>query len=403
MSKLEAAGATIDLKLTNKTTLLVVASPASPHSAVPSSDKLREYARHRYNKYIGTKTVWEKYVHEVLKVGGIRSDRHYVWDWSEGGIEPQERLRGDTPPPVSEDEDDDEDEDAEDPDEDDGNEMSTKAASGPVPRRKIGGKDLRAENTVPALKENYVDASSYSRLDKDKRPSHYRGQDEPLLATTKRTRTRGQPADDLDSLLESYVAGPAAVPGTGHSAAARTVGEPDSSAVMEYRPDEGLTRVTKSKSVIKALSNKRSSAIIDAAGSGRVLAGSTTSSNLVNKTGVRTDAGGKDTTKGASDADSDDAQARYGTADDSAYFELEHDDTKGSSDHTVPQVFRGVKVALMDMVESNAQVVKKGIEEFGGTVTVNEGADDAHWICVEYLGCGNSLRCQIHTRDADLL
>ncbi|BGP43583.1 protein kinase activating protein dpb11 [Rhodotorula kratochvilovae] len=89
---LTSNGATITVKLDSKVTHLLVASPSSPHSQTPTSDKLLHARKNRHRLHAEFVAVWEGWAREAVKYGGIRPDRTYVWEHKQDGDEPQEDV-----------------------------------------------------------------------------------------------------------------------------------------------------------------------------------------------------------------------------------------------------------------------------------------------------------------------
>ncbi|GAA6048683.1 hypothetical protein JCM3770_002019 [Rhodotorula araucariae] len=89
---LTSNGATIAIKLDSRVTHLLVASPSSPHSQTPTSDKLLHARKNRHRLHADFVAVWEGWAREAVKYGGIRPERTHVWEHKEGGEEPQEDV-----------------------------------------------------------------------------------------------------------------------------------------------------------------------------------------------------------------------------------------------------------------------------------------------------------------------
>ncbi|GAA5850495.1 hypothetical protein JCM9279_001435 [Rhodotorula babjevae] len=85
-------GATLSVKLDNKVTHLVVASPSSPHSQTPTSKKLVHVHKNPHMLHDDIVVVWEGWAREAVKYGGIRSERVQAWEHKAGGVEPQEDV-----------------------------------------------------------------------------------------------------------------------------------------------------------------------------------------------------------------------------------------------------------------------------------------------------------------------
>ncbi|GAA5908595.1 hypothetical protein JCM8208_002676, partial [Rhodotorula glutinis] len=89
---LTSNGAKIAIKLDSRVTHLLVASPSSPHSQTPTSNKLLHVRKNRHCLHPDIVVVWEGWAREAVKYGGIRSERVEVWEHKAGAAEPQEDV-----------------------------------------------------------------------------------------------------------------------------------------------------------------------------------------------------------------------------------------------------------------------------------------------------------------------
>ncbi|GAA5901568.1 uncharacterized protein JCM6883_000258 [Sporobolomyces salmoneus] len=86
------AGAAYTSKLNASVTHLIVASPSSPHSQTPASDKLLHASKSRRHLHPHFEVMWEGWAREAVKFGGRREERDRVWRYREGGGEPEQDL-----------------------------------------------------------------------------------------------------------------------------------------------------------------------------------------------------------------------------------------------------------------------------------------------------------------------
>ncbi|KAK4056406.1 protein kinase activating protein dpb11 [Microbotryomycetes sp. JL221] len=196
--KLSALGADIRNQLVHEATHLVVASPTSPHSPVPNQRKI-ESALHDKDKYPNLKIVWEKWVHEVMNVGGRLNEREQFWQWHQNQPEPIEEP------------------------------LQTF-----LPERKR--KRLLPQNSI------------VTNLGHD--------QDEPLLPAHKKAKTRVKMEVDehgVESLIRQYKADDSKITGRILN---KSLSEPAQEMAVEIRQGEMKLGV-KSTSVIKALAKKK--------------------------------------------------------------------------------------------------------------------------------------------------
>lgn len=266
-------------------------------------------------------------------MGGRRTDREDVWKWRRGMPEPSdERIAGDSPPPAS-------------------------------PEQSSGRGLSRVESSAMLLMQEGLD------------------RDEPLAATTRRTKSRSKAAGgkdglDVEQLIEAYVAAPIAQRSSEANAASAAP-----PMAMEWTADAGLQKMNKRESVIKALSTSRS--IVDA----RDVRPKPLSSKALGRSA-----------SGVSGAGSSDEACTAGVQDDSAFFEEVSKDainlpnlkvqpaTASSDNGDMPHIFQGLKFALVAMQPHNLLSVKNGLIMLGGEVTVDSEIESADYICVEYLG-----------------
>ena len=303
---LVANGARFHTNLFKKSTHLIVASPASPHSQ-NNSKKLSD-ARQVKN----LKIVWEGWAHEVAEQGGERKSRAELWSWKAGGMEPTEEELTEDP-----------------------------------------GRDAFAEqDTTHAAPE--VARESEEREERMVMPSRKakaRGAKQDLLAVklllegysgSQPTRARADHEDDLN------------LPQQLEATKEKDVG-------MRMELVEDTDRLgAKGKSVIKALSNSRSTSF-HASIPARPKTLSTRDDGLC-------------------------------AADDSAFFEdsalvpktveKEEEDAEEEED---PQLFAGKSFALMAMVGDVGKTVGSAVKKLGGKVSFDEGEDEADWVCVTHL------------------
>ncbi|GJN94435.1 hypothetical protein Rhopal_007515-T1 [Rhodotorula paludigena] len=85
-------GAVVSSTLDSSVTYLVVASPSSPHSQTASSDKLLHARKHRNLLHPNFAVVWEGWAREAIKYGGVRAERTAAWNPELSPQEPPENV-----------------------------------------------------------------------------------------------------------------------------------------------------------------------------------------------------------------------------------------------------------------------------------------------------------------------
>ncbi|KAK4051586.1 protein kinase activating protein dpb11 [Microbotryomycetes sp. JL201] len=197
MMKLAGLGADVRNKLYKEATHLVVASSTSPHSPQQNQAKL-ESALQLQAEFPRLAIVWEKWLNEVINLGGQLKERQDFWTWQRGIDEPEDD-------PLQE-----------------------------YPLEERSKKRLLPQNsTVLTVLTD---------------------QNDPLMPAHKKAKTR--PAlheDNVEALIERYRANEAG-PST-----AKPVEEPKA-MTMEMRA-EGMALGARSKSVIKALATSKSAVL----------------------------------------------------------------------------------------------------------------------------------------------
>ncbi|KAM0789757.1 hypothetical protein ACM66B_006612 [Microbotryomycetes sp. NB124-2] len=203
MLKLAELGADVRNKLHREATHLVVASPSSPHSPQQNLTKI-ETALQLQADFPRLVIVWEKWLHEVMNLGGQLKERQDFWTWQRGMTEPE----------------------------------AEPLETYPLDEKSNSRKRLLPQN------------STVMQLLGDK--------DDPLMPAHKKAKTRSglNEANDVEALLQRYQteeAGPSFF-----KAPERPKG-----MVVEMRA-EGMALGARSKSVIKALATSKSAVITTA-------------------------------------------------------------------------------------------------------------------------------------------
>lgn len=336
------------------TEYLIHASTTSPHTREPESEKI-ETVLNAQRKGHNIKIVWEGWLKEVIREGGIREDRVAFWSWrGEGSTEPVlgERARWERP-----------------------------------------RGDFEVEETMDVSVRRVMDVYGDDRGEEDDEEERVVA---PVAAVAKRARdevmvpkARGKArlgrngnCQGIDSLLDVY--NPSQSTSTSINAITTTTLLPTTTTksigltsvrlekvemAMELSEDKVLRMGAKGKSVIKALSTSRSKEFIAPdQRAPRNFASTTTILRHVNP-----------------------FRANAGVADDSAFFEESFAlrEYKEGEDEEAPVVpcFEGHKFVLVgteELKEGTVEKVREAIVMRKGTVLELERVDEADWICVPF-------------------
>ncbi|BGP35488.1 protein kinase activating protein dpb11 [Rhodotorula toruloides] len=422
---LQQHGAQVISGLNSSITHLIVASPTAPHSPTPSSDKLLHARKNRARLHPDLAVVWEGWAREAIEYGAIRPERLQEWAWNETGKEPEMKLDWQVavaPPrsrstrlnPAA----------------------STSALPIPPPEFSQPKNDI-SHPTRPSLVPSDVPGASKAR-------STFKGYDASLLeavaagASTsaalapavptardpsngivlkKRRRAAPSAADaalDL-SLPAASLAGDASQAllqtYTGGAGDASRFVDADISELPTFDEmhvsasrglDDGIVDnqelayqlvpgrvemqlVPKSKSVIRALSSRRAGSFVEADKSGAE----------AKKTARR--AGARGSVPPIDEATRDTAGVATG-ADDSAFFDaatqispLRKEDrtpTESSEEGTIPPIFHGTKLALMELKGPNPKLIQGVIQSRGGEALIDASEEElatVDWIIVDHV------------------
>ncbi|GAA6060788.1 hypothetical protein JCM10212_005437 [Sporobolomyces blumeae] len=390
-------GAEYSPNLSTYVTHLVVASPTSPHSQTPSSDKLLHARKNRKALHPELLVVWEGWARETIKYGGRREDRDAAWIYREGHGEPGESYDWIVP----------EQRVAAGTANEAGLSSAAKAQSAtrslsPSSRTLSGGagastSSRRFTGYDTSLIENLDGASSRNApsvdlqngkiLKKRRRtagPDASQGNPEQLISMFGAAGTGGprQSANDLrsENVNAAYELPKLDDLPTGLPVPPARFEVEDEDTVLEMVEGEvGLQRTKKSKSAIKALSSKR--AFVESEPS----MSSKPKSNPFGPTRASTRAGGTGDEAGAYD--------------DSAFFEAvesvlpeslargKRDEEGNPTPSPAAGLFDGLSFALMGIRAREPETIAKVIRAAGGTtfVDANEAhLEKANWIIVDF-------------------
>jgi len=421
---LTSYGAKIAIKLDSRVTHLLVASPSSPHSQTPTSNKLLHVRKNRHCLHDDIVVVWEGWAREAVKYGGIRSERVQVWEHKAGADEPQEdvtwqvdvapprcrpsagRTRPAPPAPAP-------------------------AADGPVasssrtivpvpgtyqPRRSFKGYDT-------SLLDNLGSTDAAAQAD-DAAPPAFDLAHGKVLKKRRRVvaadtvpqllpsaSQAAHPAqDDSQALLEAFGASqlPAAAGGdTSRFADADTTGlqsvdellaarararegDADGAMAMQLVPGQvEMQLVPKSKSVIKALSSSRQGSFVHAPAGERArrLPAAAASRSAAVAEGSDSNAGHDDS------AFFDSAPALALAADDKVTTTTgsgESSSAASSEDTVYLPMFAGKTFALMELKGPRVSAIRHAIDKCQGVCIDNANDDElakADFVIVDYVEC----------------
>lgn len=365
------AGAEYTTRLDASVTHLIVASPTSPHSQTPSSEKLLHARRNREHLHPNLKVVWEGWAREAIKFGGRREVRDKVWNYRQGQAEPAEDLSwsvdapptrrfASTPHPIA----------------------STSAASHfqPQPLSQTS-RNLAGVAETSTRRFTGYDNSLLEATDDDPRQrTNHDVANGKILKKRRRTAAPDASQGNPEQLIDVFGAvttidNPRAVDNNDH---AFDLPHPDDiDMVLPVPPDEfneenmvyemrdgavGLQRTKKSKSAIKAITSKREFDEVEAAKS------------KPNSFGQLRPV----------------QENPAGVQDDSGFFETNNanqQSSNGSSQDSVPIIFGGLKFAVMDIKARDPAVIAGYIERGGGEAIIDASDEDLEqvdWIIVDF-------------------
>ncbi|GAA5896339.1 hypothetical protein JCM5296_002949 [Sporobolomyces johnsonii] len=379
-----AAGAQLVSTLDDSVTHLIVASPSSPHSQTPSSDKLLHARKHRERLHPDFQVVWEGWAREAIKFGGRREARDKAWEWRKDAFEPEENVEW--------------------------------AVRAPPRRRLLDAPPFGAVDTAPAtsnsprtLVRTNSGASTSRRFTGYDAFVDVEGDSRSAAAATTydlsngkilKKRRKGERAGSAfpdpsqgnhESLIEVFVA----LQDAGNESrfadadVSTDLPHPDTLATLREGPHEqgemayelvegqvGIQRTKKSKSAIKALSLKRSLATLDdqAANPSRVK----------KAFGAITE---EPREKEMPSAQDDSAFFEGGDLDlSSAKADLGTSSSSQSSEDS--PIFAGLTLALMELKGPEPNAIKGIIESRGGVAIIDANEEElerADWIVVDYV------------------
>ncbi|GAA5820926.1 hypothetical protein JCM11251_001880 [Rhodosporidiobolus azoricus] len=415
-SFLISAGATLSDKLDNHTTHLIVASPSSPHSQTPSSEKLLHARRNRSRLHPDFAVVWEGWAREAVKYGGRRAERDEVWVWGEKRSEPEEDVRwevqveaprsGGVPGMAR-------------------SSHSSAANGSSTPTASANQLSSRSRSLVSTITTSNATRSAFKGYDTSLTDGPEYGEDElpvpaPLASTTepvaydtangkvlKKKRTRASAAADTahESILEAYGASQQAggselsrfadadttLPSLDDALARPQEKErmqeqqedAEAEMALELVPGEVEPRwVKKSKSTIKALEQRRAGgfAVDAAAKKGKVIAAAAKKAVA----GAGDDSGFLEQAPDLSDSAPVPAAAAGAPLPSSSSGEA----TSSSDDGPTVRIFEGKKLALVEIKGPDVKAVKLTLEARGAEVVIDpseEEMDGVDWILVDFV------------------
>lgn len=366
------AGAEYTTRLDESVTHLIVASPTSPHSQTPSSEKLLHARRNRHHLHPNLKVVWEGWAREAIKFGGRREVRDKVWNYREGQAEPAEDLSwtvdapptrrfASTPHPIA----------------------STSAAPHFQPRplsqtsRNLAGGAEASTRRFTGYDNSLLDPAE----DESRQATTHDVANGKILKKRRRTAAPDASQGNPEQLIDVFGAvttidNPR---GLGDNDYALDLPHPDEigmdlpvppiefneeNMVYEMRDGAvGLQRTKKSKSAIKAITSKREFDEVEAAKSKPNSFGQLRSVQE-NPAGVQ---------------------------DDSGFFEANNHANQppshNSSQDSVPVIFGGLRFAVMDIKARDPAVIAGYIERGGGEAIIDasdEELEQVDWIIVDF-------------------
>lgn len=342
-------GAAVTPGLTKEVTHLIVASATSPHSQTGLSEKLVMVSKARQlGKASVMKVVWEGWAKEAIEHGGVRAEREAFWAWSEGVPEPVVEME--TP-------------------------VETKARQSK--KRNMRGEDsfvgLDRTATADGLMEIYGEGSEAVE-DRTVTEVEQEGEKHIPVATRKKPKSRhGAGLNSVDQLLSSYTNLPNAstsksILPPGLVAPHRLDSKKDENSLtlntklkekprpleMERAEETGLRIGSKvANSVIKAISTSRATSFV-------------APPTAIPRPFTR-------------------ANSARATSDDSAFFDdIPPTKVPPRSEPDVvsepkKKLFEGLSFVLVE-TKGSESIIRKSIEENGGTVMESENDDPSCYI-----------------------
>ncbi|GAA5940149.1 hypothetical protein JCM1841_005964 [Sporobolomyces salmonicolor] len=380
--RLLAAGAQLVSTLDNSVTHLIVASPSSPHSPTPSSDKLLHARKHRGRLHPDFQVVWEGWAREAIKFGGRREARDMAWEWRKDGFEPEENVEWAVrAPPLRR--------------------LLDTSSFGAVDNAPVASNSsrsiVRTNSRGASASRRFTGYDAFVDVEGDSRSAAaaYDLSNGKILKKRRKGERAGSafpdPSQgDHESLIEVFVASQDAGNESRFADAdlSTDLPHPDTLATSREGPSEqgemayelvegrvGIERTKKSKSAIKALSLKRSLATLD---------------DQANPVRVKKAFGAiidEPQEKGIPSAQDDSAFFEGGDLDlSSAKADLGTNSSSQSSEDS--PIFTGLTLALMELKGPEPSAIKRTIESRGGHAIIDANAEElerAHWIVVDYV------------------
>ncbi|GAA5930116.1 uncharacterized protein JCM15063_004721 [Sporobolomyces koalae] len=372
------AGAEYTPRLDKTVTHLIVASSSAPRSQTPPSDKLLHARRNKDHLDPRFTVVWEGWAREAIEFGGRREARDKIWTYREGREEPQQDLSWTVPAPARYRKTVEEQPRA-----------STSARTSTASKRNLSGRGFGAgEDRTGTTRQftGYDNSILEEVADEPHRSTHDLANGKVL-----KKRRKGATAPDASQGVPEHlydVFGKISdVEGAANENKIAKVqpnfdlphpdtvgldlpvpppGYNDEDMVLEMREGEvGLQRTRKSKSAIKALTSKRAVTEVETAPK---------SISLLRTT----------------------AEDQQHMQDDSGFLEtteasLKPEQSASSNDSTqesLPDVFRGLTLAIMDVKARDPTIIAQYVEKGGGTAVIDasdEELESADWIIVDFV------------------